>query len=214
MNETIQSRFSELGEKLVDYLPSLFAGLVLILVGWFLGWLAKRVVVRMAVLLRLDRFITRFRWAKDFSKADVRHGFYSFLGNVSFLIIFLIFLNDAAATWKLTVVGRVLEAIVFLIPRILASIVIFGIGWLVSGWASRIIQKSLKQEHIPRATLITRFARLVLILFFSGIALAELNLAREVIVIGFTTIFVTLGILAIIITGFYGKQLMQDIDEE
>ena len=47
-------------EKLIAYLPNLVAGIVLIAIGWFLGWLVKRVVVQVLLVLRFDRLHRRF----------------------------------------------------------------------------------------------------------------------------------------------------------
>ena len=171
MHNILQNQFLGLGEKIIGYLPYLFAGIVLVAVGWFLGWLAKRVVIQIAVILRLERFLTSFRWGKEFSRADVRYGLYRFLGNIAYLIVFLIFLNNALTAWKLTALSKVLEDAIYFFPRTFASLAIFGIGWLIASWASKAVQKALRREEIPRATLIARFIKAVLLVFFSAMAL-------------------------------------------
>jgi hypothetical protein len=218
MNDTLQRQFLGLGEKVIEYLPNLFAGIVLVVVGWFLGWLAKRVIVQIAVILRLERFLTSFRWGKEFSRADVRYGFYGFIGNIAFLIVFLIFLGNAFSAWKLVVLSTVLQDAVYFFPRTFASLAIFGIGWLIASWAAKSVQRALRREDIPRATLVGRFVKAVLLVLFSAMALVELNVARQIVIIGFATIFITLGILTIVLIWSGGKEFVQKIlqtfDEE
>ena len=108
MNENLQNQLLGIGEKIIGYLPNLFAGILLVVIGWFLGWFLKRIIIRVAVLLRLERILTRIRWGEDFSKADVRYGFYNFLGNIVAFIIFMIFLDNAFRTWKLMVLSDLL----------------------------------------------------------------------------------------------------------
>ena len=199
MNDKLPGSFVNLTDKFIGYLPDLLAGIVLLFIGWFLGWFAKRVIIQLAVILRLERFLIRFRWGRDFSKGDVRFGFYNFLGNIAFFIIFIIFVNNALSAWKLSVLSDLMERGILFLPRIIIALILFGIGWLISIWASQAILRALRREDIPRSTLIANFIKGVLLLFFSAMALLELNIAREIVIIGFATVFITLGIISVVL---------------
>jgi Mechanosensitive ion channel, conserved TM helix len=211
MNENLQNQFLGIGKEIIGYLPNLFAGILLIVIGWFLGWFLKRIIIRVAVLLRLERFLTRMRWGEDFSKADVRYGFYNFLGNIAFFIVFLIFLDNAFRAWKLAVLSDLLERGIYFFPKIVLAMAIFGIGWLIASWAARSALKALHREDIPRTSLIARLIKAALIILFSTMALIELDIARQVVIIGFVTIFVTAGILIIVLAALGGKEFIQKI---
>lgn len=199
MNENLNSLFLNLTEKLVAFLPALFTGTLLIGFGWLLGWFVKRVVIQLAVVLRLERFLIKFSWGKVFSKADVRYGLYKSIGNLFFFMIMLIFVDFALIVWNLKFLSNLLAEGILILPRTIAALLIFGAGWLIALWASRALQRLLSQEEIPNASFISLFTKVALIVLFSAFALFELNMAREIVIIGFTTIFVTLGILAIIL---------------
>jgi hypothetical protein len=209
MNRALEHLFPDLGEKFVGYLPNLLVGMLLILVGWFLGWLAKRLAIQVMVLLRLERFLVNLRWGEDFSKADVRFGFYNFVGNIVFLVLFLIFLNASLSFWRLTVLSDLLKDGILFLPKVIVSLVIFGFGWLASSWAARAVQRALRREEIPRSLLIARFSRTMLLIFFSAMAITELGIAREIVIIGFATIFMTLGTLAIVVAVIGGKDFLK-----
>jgi hypothetical protein len=213
MDKTWQYLFNLEGEKIIGYFPDLVAGIVLVLIGWFLGWVVKRIIIQIMVVFRLERFLLRFRWGADFSKADVRFGFYRFIGNMVFLVIFLIFLINAFSVWKLTILSDLLQKGLVFLPRLIIAGIVFGIGWLISSWVSGAIQKALRKEEIPRATLIARFCKTALLLFFSAMALTELDIAREIVVIGFATIFITLGLVTIVATAVGGKTFLKKIGE-
>ena len=213
MDKTYEDQIWNIAEKILEYLPSFFAGLLLIVLGLAVGWFAKRVVIQLALLLRLDRYVTRFRWGEDFAKGDVRYGFYNFLGNIVYLIVFLIFLDNALTAWRLVFLSNLLERGILLFPRLSLALLIFGIGMLIASWASKTVQRSLRREHIPRATLIARFAKACLILFFSSMALIELDVAHQIVVIGFSTIIITLGVITIVFAIVGGKDLIKTIQE-
>ena len=213
MNQSLNELFTSLGRNFINYMPNLLGGIILIVIGWFLAWLAKRVIIQFSIILKLERFLIGFRWGKDFAKADIRYGLYNYIGNIVFFIIFIIFFNDALNTWKLTIFSNVLERAIFYFPKIFISLIIFSIGWLISVWTSRAIQRTLRRENIPRANLISHFTKAVIVLFFSAMALVELDIAREIVVIGFSTIFITLGAFTIVITIIGGKDFTKKIGE-
>jgi hypothetical protein len=213
MNDKLPGSFVNITDKFINYLPDLLAGIVLLFIGWFLGWFAKRVIIQLAIILRLERFLIRFRWGRDFSKGDVRYGFYNFLGNITFFIIFIIFVNNALSAWKLTVLSDLMERGILFLPRLIIALILFGFGWMISIWASQSILKALRREDIPSSTLIANFIKGVLILFFSAMALLELNIAREIVIIGFATVFITLGIISVILAVSGEKNILKKTSE-
>ncbi len=206
MNESLQSLFLDLTKKLVAFLPALFTGIFLVGIGWLLGWFVKRLVIQLSVFMKLERFLIKFSWGKAFTKADVRYGLYSFIGNVFFFIIFLIFLDFALIFWDLKFLSDLLARGILILPKTVAAILIFGAGWLIALWAANAIQKVLSQEQVPDSTMIAYFARVLLIILFSAIALFEMDIAREIVLIGFATTFLTLGAIAVILTFIRGRE--------
>ncbi len=211
MNEKVQNLFTGLADQFTAYLPNLLAGFVLVLVGWALGWFVKRVIVQFSVILRLERFLIRSRWSQDFSRGDVRYGFYNFLGNIGFLIVFLILLSAALSAWKLNILSDLLGKGIVFLPRIIIALLIFGIGWLIAASVERASLKALRRENIPRSSLISRFINAVMLVFFSAMALVELNIARQIVIIGFSTIIITLGALTVVLTLVSGKEFVKKI---
>jgi hypothetical protein len=213
MDSPLQKVLYGVTEKLIAYLPNLVAGIVLIAIGWFLGWLVKRIVVQVLLVLKVDHLLRRFKWGAGFAKADVRFAFAEFVGNGVFLIIFLILLNASLEALQLSVISDVLKQGVLFIPKLLVAGVIFGLGWLLAGWIAGTIQRALTKEEVPRATLIARFSKVIIMLFFSAMALTELDIAREIVIIGFSVTIVTLGVLVIVMTSIGGKRFVASILE-
>jgi hypothetical protein len=213
METRVQDQFLGLAGNIVAYLPSLLAGIVLILIGWIAGWLIKRVLVQLSILLRIDRFLRRSRWEADFARADVRYGLYNMIGNIGYALIFLLFLDNALIAWKLQILSDLLSKGILFLPKVIVAASIFGLGWLLAFWAEKSILKSLYREGIPRASLISKFIKIILLLFFSAIALVELDVAHEIVIIGFATTFITISAIAIVITAIGGKSFVEKIGD-
>jgi Mechanosensitive ion channel, conserved TM helix len=213
METKIQDQFLSFADSLLAYLPNLLGGIILILLGWLLGWVVKKILVQLSIILHIDRFLQRARFEADFSKADVRYSLYNFIGNIGFWIIFLIFLDNAFFALKLKILSDLLSQGILFLPKIIIAAITFIIGWLLASWVQMSVLKSLGREDIPRASLISRFIKGILMIFFSAISLVELDVAREIVIIGFGTIFVTLGAIAIVITVVGGKNFLKRIED-
>jgi Mechanosensitive ion channel, conserved TM helix len=213
METKIQDQFLGFADSLLAYLPNLFGGIILILLGWLLGWIVKKILIQLSIILHVDRFLQRSRFEADLSKADVRYSLYNFIGNIGFWIIFLIFLDNAFLALKLKILSDLLSQGILFLPKIIIAVITFILGWLLASWVQISVLKSLSREDIPRASLISRFIKSILLIFFSAISLVELDVAREIVIIGFGTIFVTLGAIAIVISVVGGKNFLKRIED-
>jgi hypothetical protein len=210
MENRLPTLFIDLANQFIGFIPKLLAGMTLLFLGLLVAWFVKRLVIQASIVLRLERFLIKFRWGKTFSKADVRYGFYSFLGNLFFFFILLAFIDLAFIAWDLKFLSDLLGEAVSLFPRIIAAAIILGIGWFIALWAANGLGGALLRESIQRATAIALYARIVLMVFFSALALIELDLAGGgIVTIGFTVVFITLGIIAIVLVVMQRKSFFE-----
>jgi hypothetical protein len=210
MENKLSTLFIDLANKFVGLIPKLFAGMALLFLGFLVAWFVKRLVIQLSIALRLERFLIKFRWGKTFSKADVRYGFYNFLGNIFFFFILLAFIDLSLIAWDLKFLSDLLGEAISLFPRIIAAAVILGIGWFIALWAANGLVRVLLRENIKRATAIALYARIALVVFFSAMSLVVLDIANGIVTIGFTTIFITLGVIAIVLTVMQGKAVFDN----
>lgn len=211
MEDKIESPFLDFGKQIVNYLPSLLGGFILLVIGWIVGWLVKRIVVQLLIVLRFERLFVRLQWRRALSKADIRYAVFNFIGNVFFFIVFLIFLYSALDAMKLTVLSTLIQQSVIFVPKLIVAFVILGIGWIVAGRVSISVYSSLLKEDVPHYSIIARLLKFVILLFFSAMALVEIDIAPQVVIIGFTTVIITLGIISITFVLSGGKSIIGGI---
>jgi hypothetical protein len=197
MDKSIESPFLDFGTEIIKYLPSLLAGFILLLVGWIVGWLAKRITIQLLAVLRFERLFIRVQWRRALSKADIRYAIYNMVGNIIFFTVFLIFLNSALDAMKLSILSNLIQQGVLFIPKLIVALVIFAFGWIIAGRVSNSVYHTLMKENIPHNTIIAQLVKFVMVLFFASMALVEIDIAAQIVVIGFTTIIITLGILVV-----------------
>lgn len=211
MREIIRNLIHSVGLEAINFLPSIVAALLWLIVGWFAAWLVKRIVIQLCVIFRLNRYLPRLRWRKALAKADVRHALYNYVGNLAFAAVFLIFLYSALSALKLTILSHLLEQTIFFLPRFVGCLVIFAVGFFLATRISVAVHMAVLREGIPRASLIGRFVKAALLVFFSAMALTVLSFAREIVIIGFAVSFATLGGLVVVVAAAGGKEMVQRI---
>ena len=195
--------------RIVDYLPSLAGGLLLVMVGVLAWWFVNRIIVQLLAILRLHRLLSGFRWAKGLARVDVRMSMYSVAGNIAGLVAFLVFLDAALEAMGLTALSGLVAQAVLVIPRVLLAALIFALGMLVSAAAGGAVRRILLREAVGRADLIASYVRGMLLVLFSAMALTQLAVAREIVIIGFTVVFVTLAALTVILVARSDKDLLR-----
>ena len=119
MDERPFESLRDMLSNVVAYLPTLLAGLVVLVLGAVIGWVVSKVLVRILIFLRLDRVVMRLGWGRALEKGDVRHSLFGLVGAICGVLLFLVFLDNALVIWKLTVLSQLLEKMVLLIPQLL-----------------------------------------------------------------------------------------------
>jgi Mechanosensitive ion channel, conserved TM helix len=207
----IANLLQKLAGQFVGLIPNVIAAVALIVLGWVVGWFLKRVVIQICLAFAVHRYLPRRKWSEALTKADVRYTVYNFLGNIVFVMIFLIFLYSALVNLRLTVLSDILQAGLFFLPRLIGCLALFGVGYFVAARIGIATQAALLREAIPRALLIGRFARAAASLFFGAMALDVLNVAHEIVFVGFVISFLTLAVIAVLAVALGGHNMLTKI---
>jgi uncharacterized membrane protein (DUF485 family) len=196
---------------IVAFLPDLLSGLLVLLAGLVVAWLAARVVVRVLTWLRLHRVVERFRWGRALGKGDVRHALYSLVGGLVAAFTFLVFLNRALALWQLTVLSRLLERLVLLVPDLLLAGLILLVGAGLAAVAARSVRRGLFEEGLLRATLVARIVRAAILVLTFAVALIQLNIAPQLILWAFLIAFGSMALTIILAVGLGSRRAVESI---
>jgi hypothetical protein len=194
MQQPITEPLAGLVQRFTDYLPTLTAGILVLVLGLVLGWLAKRAVVRILIWLRLDRLAGRVGWRSAFGKGDVRAALYDLLGSVAFVLVVLVFLDNALIIWGLAVLSRLMDNLVFALPRLGLAAIIVALGIAIANAAAARAEAALEEEELARARLLAKGLKAVLLAVVVALALWELDFAREIVLAAFVIAFGAMGV--------------------
>jgi hypothetical protein len=214
MQDQALTSLRDLAYSAAAYLPTLFAGVFVLLLGLVAAWAASKLLVRVLILMRLDRVLARLHWTEALESGDARHSLFEFLGVLLGIFIFLIFLANALVIWQLTVLSNLLGRFVELIPELISAAIVLAIGWGVAVGVSRNVQRTLYQEGVGRARLIARLVRWGILMIIIAIALIELRIAVELVTGTFLIAFGALALTLVLAVGLGSKRGIELMWEE
>lgn len=200
---------AELAQRFTDYLPTLAAGLFVLLLGIAIGWIAKRVVIRLLTLLRLDRLGGRAGWRSALRKGDVRAGLYNLIGTIVMLLVIMLFMNNALQIFGLLVLSKMIGNVVFYLPNIAIVLLIVAVGVALSNVVADWVEDLIEEEGFAHARLTGRLVKAAFLFLACAVALWQLNLARQIVLAGFLIIFGAMGIAFAIAVGLGSVKAIQ-----
>jgi Mechanosensitive ion channel, conserved TM helix len=194
MQEKSAEPLGALVQRFTDYLPTLAAGALVLMAGFVLGWLAKRATTRVLIWLRLDRLAGRVGWRSAFGKGDVRAALYDLLGTIVMVLVVLVFLDNACTIWGLAVLSRLLDSLVFSVPRLALAALIVAAGVAIGNLLAERAQNALEEEGFDHARLLAKALKGGLLAVVGALALWELDFARQIVLSGFVIAFGSMGV--------------------
>ncbi len=206
MDEKPFESLRELMTSLAGYLPTLLAGLLVVLLGLVAAWVASRLLVRVLLFIRLDRVLARLRWTNALESGDARHSIFELIGTVLGIFVFLIFLANAMVIWGLTVLSELFTHFLYLIPEFIKAALILLIGWSLASLVSRAVQHVLYREQFARARLVATLVRWAVLVAAFASALVELNIAVTIVTGAFLIAFGALALCMVLAVGLGSKR--------
>lgn len=200
--------------SLAVYLPTLLAGLLVLVIGLLVAWAAARLFVRVLIFMRLDRVMARLRWTSALDSGDARHSLFELLGTVLGVFVFLIFLANALVIWHLTVLSDLFTRLLLLIPELFTVALILIIGWSLANLVSRAVQRVLYREHFARARLVATLVRWAVLVTAFASALVELKIAVTIVTGAFLIAFGALALCLVLAVGLGSKRGVELLWEE
>jgi len=189
-------------------LPSIIGAIVVFAVGLILAFWAKRLVVELAKLVRLDKLSKSAGIDSYLSKAGVKLSFTGLLGTIAEWLVILVFFLAVVDILGLTAVSQVLIRVLGYIPNVLAAALIFAAGYIVAGLAGSVVRGALSSIDHEIAKPIGRLSRWVVLLVAFFAAVDQLQIARGLISTFFQGLTYTLVLVVGLSVGLGAKDLV------
>ena len=189
-SDSLASAGGTLVDRLSAYVPSVFAALVLLLVGWLLAHLLKIVAAR-AVLL-LDTLLSRLGMPANVARRQAGRGAVV-VGGIVFWVVLLAFATAAAQALGLHAFTDWLSRLVQYLPTLLVGLIILAAGWVLATLAGDLAEAAATQLEAAQRRSLGRIVRVSIIAGAVLIAADQIGVRITFLAIFAAAIALTLG---------------------
>ena len=192
-------------------LPSLLGAIIVFAVGLILAYWAKRLILEVLRLVKLEKLTASAGIDQYLRKADIKLSFVELLAVVVEWLIILVFFLAVVEILGLTVVSQVLVRVLGYIPNVIAATLIFAAGYIVAGLVGGLVRGALVSIDHDVAKPIGRLARWVILVVAFLAAIDQLQIAQGLIAIFFQGLTYTIVLIVGLSVGLGAKDLVSKI---
>lgn len=201
-------------QRLIAFLPNLFSSLIIFVLGLVLGWFLKKVIVKIAKLFKTDHFCANIGMIEALEKVGIKGSPSRFLGRICYWLVVIIFTIIALYALKVPAIENLLEKFVLYLPNIFIAALLTTVGYLLGNFLGRTILIAAVNAGMRFAGLLARGAKILIFVFAFAMALEQLGIGRNIVVVAFTILFSGIVFALALAFGLGGKDIARDYLEK
>lgn len=199
--EAITGPASSMLEMILNALPAIFAASLILLLAYLVGRILTGLISGLLSSAGFDQFLVKLGIAKSVIEGQKTPS--EIVGYLALVAIMLFASIEAAGLLGFNVLSELIAQLTVLLGKVIVSVVIFGIGLYLANLAKEVVESS----GGPQSDLLAKLARIAILILAGAIALRQLGVADEIIVIAFGVLVGAIALTGVIAFGLGGRDL-------
>ena len=212
-NTVLLQPLETLSEGLLELLPNVLAMVIIFSVGLLAAWGMGSLVQRLLRIIGLDHLSNRMGIVAVLARGGVKADVSDLAGRAAFWGVALFATIAALSALNLQPINDFAQALLAYLPHLFTAALIIVAGYLLSNFVSQGVLIAGVNAGLPPARLVASCSRWGVQLIAAAMALEQLGIARNIVVVGFG---ITLGgvvLAAAIAFGLGAKDLAKQFLE-
>ena len=205
--DIVITSFREVAYRLAAFTPRLLAVVTLVLAGWILAAVARRLAVRILRAADVDGRAARWGVTSTLRHTGLRRLPSDLGGQLVFWLIFLIGLLMAIEALEVPAAVGLAPVVMRFLPNFLIAMFVMIIGWLLANFLAQALLIFVVNAGLRGGPLLAGGLRWLILLFAGSVALTQIGIAREMILLVFGIAFGGLTLALALAFGFGGRHL-------
>jgi len=199
--------FHSFYERFLIFMPNLLTSVALLIFGIILGSILRLIFLRIFRAIHLDTAAERIGILEMLVRRGMRGSLSAFIARLIGWVTIFIFLVIAIQTLKIPTVENLLDRFFLYLPNVFTAVVILVLGFIFSNFFGRAALIAAVNAGIKRAGMAGRFVKLVVFVLSATMAMEQLGIGRDTVLIAFAIIFGGIVLALSIAFGFGGRDL-------
>ncbi len=213
VSDILNTYFSSLIPSLFNVILSLIAALLVLIIGWVIAFLIKIFVDFILSKLTFKELCERLGIAKYFEDFKWEDGLHKILAEISFWIVFIVFIMVSFDILGLNIINQFLNDIVKYLPKAIAGGFILFFGFILGELTKKVLIGFLKGLEKKNADSVGSFIKGVVIVFAFLVALNVWGVNSDIINILMLGIVLFVSLAGGLAFGLGGQEIARDILE-
>ncbi len=205
---------SSFTERLVEFLPNLLSSIIILVLGFVVGWVLKTILIKMLNILNADKFCQRVGLTDSLKKGGIKDTPSLLFAKVFSWLVAFSFLIMALYALKMPAVENLLEQFFLYLPNVFVAFIIVISGYLLGNFFSRATLIASVNAGIRFSSLLAKGVKMGIFILSVTMALEQLGIGRDTVIVAFTIIFGGLVFALSLAFGLAGKDIAREYLEK
>jgi hypothetical protein len=210
----ITDSFNKFLGKVTTFLPNLLAMITILILGFFIAWIVKKLIFRFLKAIQFDKVSERWGLPHILSKGGVTYSPADLLSRFFYWVIVLITLILGINALEVAATQNFISHFFNYLPHLFAAMIILAIGYLIAIFLGQATLIAAVNAQMESAKILSRVVRWFIIILSLTMALYHLGIAEKVIVAAFSITFGGIVLALSIAFGWGGKELAKNFLEK
>jgi hypothetical protein len=192
--------------QIVDLVPRVLISLGVLLAGWLVARLLRRVTIRVLRKIGLEQFAERAGIEGFLMRGGVKYTAVTLIGGVAYWIVLFATLIAMLNTLGVPSAAVLVDQIVLFIPNVVVALVILMVGTVIARFLGSVVYTYLNNVGTAGAEPLATLARLAVLGFVVALAAEQLAIHSEILVSGFQIAFGAICLALALAFGLGGRR--------
>lgn len=183
--DPLKSMFANIAE----YLPKIFGGLFILLVGLLVARLIRRLVQKLLDTIGFDKMSEKAGIEKALAHGGIKTTASKILSGLVFWLAVIMVIVMIVDQLELDAARAMLSKLTDYLPLVIGAVFVLVLGMFLSVFIHGVVTTAASNAHIPHAKTIGSISRYAIIIFAFVIALGQLQIGAKLITELFKTFF-------------------------
>lgn len=212
-SDVLVTSFRDVVERLAHVAPRLLAMAVVIVLGWAVAAIARRLTIRVFRLADLDARCARWGLTASLTRSGIGQPPSQVIGQLVFWTILFVALLTSVEALEVPATAGMAAGVIRFLPNLVVAVLVWMVGWLLANFMAQAVLIAAVNAQLAQAPLIAGAIRWLVLIFAGAAALTQLGIAREMVLLTFGIAFGGSVLALALAFGLGGKELAREILE-
>lgn len=210
IKEALTRSVSMIIDGATNALPKLILVIILLLIGWMVGKILKRVVTKALKAIKLDDAMDKLELSPLLGQIGIKSAA-KFIGGLVYWMVMLMILLTITEIINMQVLTDGMAAIMAYIPKLLIALVIFLFGMFIANMIKSVVYNATNSIGLSGARVISNIVYYVLFIFIAITAISQTGVDTSIITNNVTMIFGAMLLAFAVSYGFASRDIMSNM---